>query len=66
MLNFSGRVKQGSVKNFIIEDSKSGREILMFGKSFNEAFNLYISGPLSPFIALGIVIPHFTTKVLFK
>ena len=31
MLNFNGRINKGSVKNFIIEDIKSGREVLMFG-----------------------------------
>jgi hypothetical protein len=33
MLNFNGRIKKGSVKNFIIEDLKSGREVLMFGRT---------------------------------
>jgi hypothetical protein len=32
MLNFNGRINKGSIKNFIIEDTKSGREVLMFGK----------------------------------
>lgn len=43
MLNFNGRVSKGSIKNFIIEDSKSGREVLMFGRGPAEMFNLDIS-----------------------
>lgn len=66
MLNFGGRVNQGSIKNFIVEDSKSGREILMFGKGLGESFNLYISAPLNPLLALAIVIPNFASRIMLK
>ena len=66
MLNFSGRVSKGSIKNFIVEDTKSGREVLMFGRGERESFNLHLSAPLTPLLAIGIVMPHFASKVLCK
>lgn len=62
MLNFSGRVPKGSVKNFILEDPKSGREVLMFGKSEDHIFNMDISSPLSPYLGLGLALPFFSFK----
>ena len=64
MLNFSQRVSQKSVKNFILEDVKNGREVLMFGRGPGELFNLEISAPLNPLVALTIVLPQFASKML--
>lgn len=64
ILNFDGRVSKGSVKNFIIEDSKSGREVMMFGKGKANFFNLYVSSPFSPLIGMAVSIPHFASKLL--
>lgn len=64
MLNFNQRVSQKSVKNFILEDAKSGREALMFGRGPAELFNLEISAPFNPLLALTIVIPQFASKML--
>ena len=63
-MDFKGRVQKGSVKNFIIEDTETKKEVLMFGKSGEDLFSVYISHPLTPFIAMGIVIPQFASKFL--
>lgn len=64
MLDFHGRAVKGSVKNFIIEDPKTGREVLMFGRGRGDTFNLDISAPLTPLLGLAIVVPHFASRIL--
>ena len=64
MMDFKGRVQKGSVKNFIIEDAETKKEVLMFGKSGEDLFSLYISYPFTPFMAMGIVLPQFASKFL--
>lgn len=62
-LNFNGRVSVASVKNFIMEDPKSGREVLMFGKNEENKFSMDVAHPLTPFVALCLVVPFFATKI---
>lgn len=39
-LDFGGRVTRASVKNFILIDPKSEREVAMFGRGNGDNFNL--------------------------
>ena len=61
-LNFHGRAKKISIKNFILEDTKSGREVLVFGKNSDNIFNMEIFHPLTPFISFALIIPFFSAK----
>ena len=69
-LNFGGRVKQASIKNFIlIQDCKSAEEeekaqnVIIFGKIDENTFALEFWHPLSLFQAFGIAMSEFDFKL---
>ncbi|PRP76532.1 tubby protein [Planoprotostelium fungivorum] len=66
MLNFYGRVKMASIKNFQIvsEAEGGGDQILMqFGRWNNEQFSLDFQYPLSLIQAFGIALASFDNKL---
>ena len=65
MLNFCGRVKMTSVKNFqLVAPDEPDKVLLQFGKISEDSFALDFRFPISPRQALGIVLPCFEGKVL--
>lgn len=63
MLNFGGRVKKASVKNFILAKADAQDHTLMlFGKVTSDRFSLDFRAPLSPAIAFGIALSSLTRK----
>ena len=63
MLNFSGRVKKASVKNFILSPpNEPDHQILLFGKVNSERFACDFRHPLSPCIAFAIALSSLTRK----
>lgn len=63
VLNFGGKVKLESVKNFILmldeENNDDGFNILSFGKAHIRQYVGDLHWPLSPLQALCLAIPHF-------
>lgn len=59
MLNFNGRVNMPSIKNFILEDYNTKREVLMFGKVGKDQFRLHISSPLNCVLGAAITMVQF-------
>lgn len=62
MLNFEGRAKMASVKNFLVEKENED-EVMMFGRISENEFRLDIHHPLSPYIAFGITLSCFGSKI---
>lgn len=63
-MNFHGRAKYSSVKNMILlEEGRKGREALLMAKQGDNDFALDVGHPLSPMVALGIVITGFDFKL---
>eukprot|EP00658_Telonema_sp_P-2_P071674 TRINITY_DN60904_c0_g1_i1.p1 TRINITY_DN60904_c0_g1~~TRINITY_DN60904_c0_g1_i1.p1 ORF type:complete len:397 (+),score=83.56 TRINITY_DN60904_c0_g1_i1:90-1193(+) len=64
MLNFSGRVKKASVKNFILSPpDQPDHQILLFGKVTSDRFACDFRHPLSPCTAFAIALSSLTRKV---
>ena len=66
MLNFRGRAKKASIKNFIIEDpnaEEENKEVMIFGKLAEDDYRMDLKYPLSPFVALGITLSTFGSKI---
>ena len=64
MLNFAGKVKKASIKNFILEDEENPENIRMiFGKLEEDEFRMDVGYPLSPLIGVGIAISAFGSKI---
>lgn len=64
MLNFGGKVKKASIKNFILEDGNNPDNVrMLFGKIDENDFRMDIGNPLSPFIGLGIALSAFGSKI---
>jgi tubby-related protein 1 len=69
-LNFGGRVKQASIKNFILIDESYKEEeedkapsAVIFGKIDESTFALEFRSPLSLFQAFGIAMSEFDFKL---
>ena len=66
ILNFEGRAKKASIKNFILEDEtieEEEKEVMMLGKLTEDDFRMDIKNPLSPYVGLGIALSAFETKI---
>ena len=64
MLNFGGKVKKASIKNFILEDNDNPDNVrMLFGKIDDNDFRMDIGNPLSPFIGLAIALSAFGSKI---
>jgi hypothetical protein len=63
-MNFEGKVKKSSIKNFILEDrdDKNAKTIL-FGKVDDDDYVLDVLNPLSPLVGIGIVMTVFDTRM---
>lgn len=64
VLNFSGRVSMPSIKNFILEDVNTNKEVLMFGKIDKDNFRLQISSPLNCFIGTAVALIQFEGRFM--
>lgn len=58
-MDFGGRLEKASVKNFILEDVNTNREVLMFGRKGKDTFALQISHPLNCFVGTAIALIQF-------
>lgn len=64
MLNFGGRVKKASVKNFILEDVDEPENArVLFGKITDDDFRLDMTKPVNPVVGLGIALAQFGGKI---
>jgi len=72
-LNFNGRVKRASKKNFLLTAEKGNRAMddfpddtvfMRFGKMSKTRFSLDFRYPLSPVVALGIACTTFAKKMV--
>ena len=68
VLNFSHRVSEASVKNFILVPSSDTtndpeKHVLQFGKASEHVFSLDFRHPLSPLQAFGIALSSFDYKI---
>ena len=73
VLNFNGRVKRASKKNFLLVGEKGNANMeefpedtvfLRFGKMSKTRFSLDFRYPLSPVVALGIACTTFAKKMV--
>jgi hypothetical protein len=64
ILNFSGRIRASSSKNFILEDKTTKKEIVMFGKTGENDFRMDISSPITPFLAFCLNLANFDSKLI--
>ena len=62
MLNFNGRAKKASIKNFILE-AFSKEELMMLGKIDEDSFRVDVAHPLNSFIGFGIALSSFGSKI---
>ena len=58
-MNFYGRVKVASIKNFQLEDPVNGTVLLQFGRTGEDSFILDVVHPFSPVEAFGIALTIF-------
>ncbi len=64
MLNFGGKVKKPSIKNFILEDEANPETArLLFGKIDENEFRLDFGEPISPIVGFGIALSTFGSKI---
>jgi hypothetical protein len=64
VLNFNGRVKQASVKNFQLVDTNDTETIvLQFGKVEKDLFNMDFQFPMSAYQAFAICLSSFDYKL---
>ena len=71
-LNFNGRAKRASKKNFLLTPpvdpkegtttKEDGRVFLRFGKMTKQRFSLDFRDPFSPLVALGVAVTTFAKK----
>ena len=45
-------------------DDEKGREVLMFGKIREEEYVMYVGPPLTPYIAMGVVLAELDNKIV--
>lgn len=64
ILNFGGRVQKASIKNFILEDPVTQREVMMLGKTTDDIFRIDVSWPMPPAIAMAICLANFDSKFI--
>ena len=63
-LNFHGKSRCGSIKNTIlVEEGSPKEELMLFCKTEEHQFHLEMKYPLTPFVALGIVLTGFDFKL---
>eukprot|EP00761_Pharyngomonas_kirbyi_P006883 gb/GECH01006892.1/.p1 GENE.gb/GECH01006892.1/~~gb/GECH01006892.1/.p1 ORF type:complete len:406 (+),score=90.26 gb/GECH01006892.1/:1-1218(+) len=69
VLNFNGRVRQASVKNFQLvqqgqdQNSQGNQVVMQFGKVTDDRFNVDFKKPITPFQAFAISLCSFDHKL---
>ncbi len=63
MLDFRGRVKMPSVKNFILTDDANKEEYVVFGKVDDNSYMLDVKWPLSLFQGFALAISSIASKI---
>ena len=64
VMNFEGKVKKSSIKNFILEErDNQNSKALLFGKVNDDQYVLDILNPLSPIIGIGIALTVFDSRI---
>jgi tubby-related protein 1 len=64
MLNFRGRVERPSIKNFILEESVNGPDVVLFGKVNDNKFNFDVSSRISAYIAFALALSSFDSRLM--
>lgn len=63
-MNFEGKVKVSSVKNFILEDRENNNEkVLLFGKQNSDEYVLDVYSPMSTLVGVGVALTVFDTRM---
>lgn len=63
-MNFNGRCKMASVKNFqLVPDDAPDHIMLQFCRAGKDLFNVDIRWPMSPMVALGICLTSLDSKI---
>ena len=62
MLDFKGRVKRPSVKNFILTDEAGKEDYIVFGRCDDASFILDVKWPLSLYQAFALAIASIANK----
>mmetsp|Transcript_32584 Transcript_32584/g.73263 ORF Transcript_32584/g.73263 Transcript_32584/m.73263 type:complete len:85 (+) Transcript_32584:1676-1930(+) len=66
VLNFGGRVKVASVKNFQLVEQPGSDHVMQFGRiEGRHSFTVDFEWPLSPVQAFGIAISSLQSKISF-
>ncbi len=64
VMNFEGKVKKSSIKNFIVEDRDNyNAKSILFGKVDNDEYVLDVLSPLSPIVGIGVALTVFDTRM---
>ena len=65
MLNFFGRSKEASVKNFLlVDDYDDSKVYMLMGKMSKHVFSMDVHYPMSLFQAFAICLSSFDSKLL--
>ncbi len=56
VLDFKGKAKVASVKNFVLMDPSEQDDVMLFGKECDSVFNLDVKWPLSLLQAFAIAV----------
>lgn len=64
MLNFKGRVERPSIKNFILEETLNGPDVLLFGKVNENKFTIDVSSRISVFIGFAVALSSFDSRLM--
>ncbi len=62
VLDFQGRVKLPSVKNFVITDADEKENYIIFGRVDEQLFNLDVKWPFSLYQAFAISMTSIASK----
>ena len=64
VMNFEGKVKKSSIKNFILEDRNNGNaKVMLFGKANDDEYVLDILHPLCPMIGIAVALTMFDSRL---
>ena len=64
MLKLGKKGKEPSTKNFILEDSNGGRELVLLSKDSDKKFYMKMGPPLSPFVAFAVALSNFSKRLI--
>eukprot|EP00830_Metopus_es_P010474 TRINITY_DN20097_c0_g1_i1.p1 TRINITY_DN20097_c0_g1~~TRINITY_DN20097_c0_g1_i1.p1 ORF type:complete len:136 (+),score=28.96 TRINITY_DN20097_c0_g1_i1:3-410(+) len=64
VLDFKGKARLPSVKNFILEDDEGKKDYVMFGKIKENVYGLFVSWPFSLYQAFALSIGSISFKIV--